>query len=359
MVIGISLLLLFRYSPQLIGAIGIVSPSFRMPPDRLHAYGREVIEAARRISGNVGETFMSISSAVSPGHATDKDVSCAVAHNAFLGEGPLWLARDKALLWVDILAPAVHVSEIASGRTRSITLGELVGAVVPRRRGGYVAATQGGFRSLDLSTGEMATLATPAGMTGHRFNDAKCDAAGRLWAGTLALDASPGEGALYRLDTDGSLHEIEKGFHISNGMGWSPDSRRFYLADSGRRTIYVYDYDLAKGTLSNKQVFAQFSATDGMPDGLAIDAEGHLWVAMWDGWAVKRLAPSGEVERTILLPVPRPTSCAFGGTDLHTLYITSARIRLSATQLAAAPLSGSILSVALHVAGCPVGEYGG
>ncbi|ALN90634.1 SMP-30/gluconolactonase/LRE family protein [Lysobacter gummosus] len=344
---------------QSIGAVCIVGPSFRLPSDRLHALGRDVIEAARRISGNVGETFMSISSAVSPSHAADREVDCAIPHSAFLGEAPYWLGNGQSLLWVDILAPAVHVSSAVTGDTRTTPLGELIGAVVPRRRGGYVAATQSGFRSLDLRSGEMAPLASPPGMSGHRFNDAKCDAAGRMWAGTLALDASPERGSLYRFGVDGSLREMESGFDICNGMGWSPDSKRFYLADSGRRTIYAYDFDLASGELSNRSVFVHFGPSDGMPDGLAIDAQGHLWCAMWDGWAIRRYAPDGTLERTIDLPVPRPTSCAFGGDDLKTLYITTARIRLSATQLAAAPLSGSVLSVRVDVAGAPVGEYGG
>ncbi|WP_411851361.1 SMP-30/gluconolactonase/LRE family protein [Stenotrophomonas sp. LGBM10] len=344
---------------EAIGAVSISGPSFRLPLDRLHALGRDVIEAARRISGNVGETFMSISTSVTPSHAADRQVRCVVPQSAFLAEGPHWLAGSRSLLWVDILAPSINLSNLVTGDTRSTPLGELVGVVVPRRAGGFIAATQSGFRALDLTTGEMTALASPAGMSGRRFNDGKCDAAGRLWAGTLAIDASPERGALYRLDTDGTLAEIETGFHICNGLGWSPDSRRFYLADSGRRQIYVYDYDLATGTLSNKTVFARFSGSDGMPDGLAVDVEGYLWCAMWDGWALRRFAPDGRLDRTVDLPVPRPTSCAFGGADMKTLYITTARIRLSATQLAAAPLSGSILALQVDVAGCPVGEYGG
>lgn len=344
---------------EAIGAVSISGPSFRLPLDRLHALGRDVIEAARRISGNVGETFMSISTSITPSHAADRHIQCAIPYSAFLGEGPHWVQGSRSLLWVDILSPSVNLSNLATGDTRSTPLGELVGVVVPRTSGGFVAATQSGFRALDFQSGEMPPLAAPLDMSGRRFNDGKCDAKGRLWAGTLAIDASPGKGSLYRLDTDGSLDEVETGFHICNGLGWSPDSKNFYLADSGRREIYVYDYDLALGNLTNKRVFAKFTESEGMPDGLAIDAEGHLWCAMWDGWAIKRFAPNGDLERTIDLPVPRPTSCAFGGTDMKTLYITTARIRLSATQLAAAPLSGSILALQVDVSGAMVGEYGG
>jgi len=344
---------------EAIGAVSISGPSFRLPLERLHALGRDVIEAARRIAGNVGETFMSISTSVTPSHAAERDVRCVIPQSAFLAESPHWLGDGRSLLWVDILAPSVNVSNLATGDTRTTPLGELVGVVVPRTSGGYIAATQSGFRTLDLPGGEMQPIAAPLHMSGRRFNDGKCDAAGRLWAGTLAIDAAPERGALYRLDTHGVLDEIESGFHICNGLGWSPDNTRFYLADSGRRTIYVYDYDLDTGTVTNKQVFARFADADGMPDGLAIDAQGHVWCAMWDGWAIKRFAPDGTLVRSIDLPVPRPTNLAFGGPQLRTLYITTARIRLSATQLAAAPLSGSLLALEVDVAGTPVGGYGG
>jgi sugar lactone lactonase YvrE len=248
---------------------------------------------------------------------------------------------------------------LASGRTRTTALPELVGAVVPRKRGGYVAATQSGFRGLDLQSGEMLALASPTDMAGRRFNDAKCDPLGRLWGGTLALDATPGKGALYRLDADRSLHEIARGFDICNGLGWNAEGTIFYLADSGARVIYAYDFDLEKGEIGNRREFARFEQEEGNPDGLAVDAEGGIWCAMWDGWEIRRYRPDGTLDRRVPVPVPRPTSCAFGGPDLSTLYITSARIRLSATQLATAPLSGSIFALPVSVPGVPVAAYAG
>ncbi|PAX07702.1 IclR family transcriptional regulator [Sphingomonas lenta] len=342
-----------------LGAISITGTSNRLTAERLHTLGRDVIEAARRTSGNVGETFMSIAAANTPIRGVDAALSCAFPSGAFLGEAPAWLPDQDALLWVDILAPAINVSTPANGGTRSVRTPELVSAVVPRRRGGFVATMQGSIRGIDLHSGDTTDVAVPTDMTGRRFNDAKCDPAGRLWAGTLALDASPGQGTLYRLDVDGALHAVERGFHICNGLGWSPDATRFYLADSGAATIFVYDYDLASGTVANRRALVECDASHGVPDGLAVDEDGYLWVAIWDGWEVRRYAPDGSLDRTVAVPVPRPTSCAFGGPDLRTLYVTSARIRLSATQLAAAPLSGSVFSMATDVAGVPVTPFAG
>jgi sugar lactone lactonase YvrE/DNA-binding IclR family transcriptional regulator len=344
---------------QAIGAISVTGAANRLTVDKLHALGRDVIEAARRTAGNVGENFMSISATTLPARSVEPALKCVVPSSAFLGEGPVWIAGSDALLWVDILAPSVNLSTPATGQTRTVALGELVGAVVPRRRGGYVAATQSGFRGLDVQNGEMTNMTSPADMTGRRFNDAKCDASGRLWGGTLALDASPGKGVLYRLDTDGTLHQVGQGFDICNGMGWNAEGTVFYLADSGARAIYAYDFDLAGGSISHRRIFAQFDASDGTPDGLAIDAEGGVWCAMWDGWEIRRYLPDGKLDRTVSVPVPRPTSCAFGGPDLKTLYITSARIRLSSSQLAAAPLSGGIFALPVDVPGVPVAAFGG
>lgn len=344
---------------EAMGAISIVGPSFRLTPDRLHAFGRDVIEAARRISGNVGEAFMTIGTAVSPTQSGDGNVKCFAPSGAFLGEAPVWLGASNELLWVDILSPSAHISSLARGETRTVPLSELTGVVVPRKRGGFVAATQSGFRALDIQNGNMTELASPPGMSGRRFNDGKCDPQGRFWAGTLALDASPNQGSLFRLDADGRLTEVEKNFHICNGLGWSPDARTFYLADSGARCIYAYDFEVEAGLIENKRVWASFAGDGGIPDGLCVDSEGHVWCAMWDGWSLVRLDPTGKIERTVEMPVPRPTSCAFGGPDLRTLYITSARIRLSAAQLAAAPMSGSVFSLEVDVPGVPVSPYHG
>ena len=343
-----------------IGAIGIIGPSFRLPVDRLHALGRDVIEAARRISGNIGEFAMSIAVQPRPLGPDRADVKCAIPASAFLGEGPHWSVADKKLYFVDILAPAACIGDPATGTYTSLPVPELIGFIVPRRRGGVVAGMHGEIRGLDLKSGETTTIAKPeADRPGNRFNDGKCDRAGRLWAGTLAIDTAPDQGRLWRIDTDGKAVEMDRGFHVANGLGWSLDDRTFYFTDTQKQTIYAYDFDAKSGDINNRRVFITVPEAEGKPDGMTVDAEGFLWVAHWDGWCVTRYDPDGKVDRVINLPVPRPTSCVFGGPDMQTLFVTSARIRLSAAQLAEAPLSGSVFSIDTGIRGLPENVYGG
>jgi sugar lactone lactonase YvrE/DNA-binding IclR family transcriptional regulator len=326
-----------------LGAIALVGPAFRLPEAKLHALGREVMEAARRVSGNAAQSAMTL--AVAPRPATvSPGVEVAVRAEALLGEGPLWSARDGRLLWADILAPAIHVSDPATGEDRLVVTDEMVAALAPRASGGFVAAARSGLRAFDgVSLGPV--LAAPiAEGAALRLNDGRCDARGRFWVGSLALDSTPDAGALHRLDETGA-RVMQPGLHVPNGLGFSPDNARLYLADSARRRVDVFDFDLASGTIANRRAFVALADTSDVPDGLTVDAEGGVWIALWDGWRVVRYTPDGRLDREIHLPVPRPTSCCFGGADLGTLYVTSARVRLSATQLAEAPLSGSVFAL--------------
>lgn len=343
-----------------IGAIAIVAPSYRLGINRLHALGRDVMEAARRISGNAGQLSMSIRTNPRPLGVDRDDVTSVVPTSAFLGEGPTWLANEQKLAFVDILAPSIILANPADGSFQTHAMPELTSAIVPRQRGGYIAAMQTDLKAVDLVTGRMTTIAAPeASKPGNRFNDGKCDRRGRFWAGTLAIDTTPGHGSLYRLDPDGRCTTMDTGFNISNGLGWSPDDRLFYFTDSGVRRIYVYDFDIGSGSISNRRLFVELPEGVGTPDGLAVDSEGYVWSAHWDGWCVTRYAPDGKVDRVINVPVPRPTSCAFGGPDFTTLYVTSARIRLSPQQLAEAPLSGSVFAIRAGVSGLPETPFAG
>jgi sugar lactone lactonase YvrE/DNA-binding IclR family transcriptional regulator len=327
-----------------LGAICLVGPAFRLDEAKLHALGREVMEAARRISGNAAQSAMTLQVAPRP-EAVSPGVDVAIRSEALLGEGPLWSVRDRRLLWVDILAPAIHVSDPATGADRVIATEEMVAALAPRAAGGFVAAARSGLRAFtEEKLG--AVLAAPiAEGAALRLNDATCDAAGRFWVGSMALDSTPDAGALHRLDPDGSAHLMQAGLHVTNGIGFSPDNRRLYLADTARRRVDVFDFDLASGAIANRRPFVAFAEGEGVPDGLTVDAAGGVWIALWDGWRVARYAPDGALDRVVNLPVPRPTSCCFGGADLATLFVTSARVRLSAAQLREAPLSGSVFAL--------------
>jgi sugar lactone lactonase YvrE len=182
---------------------------------------------------------------------------------------------------------------------------------------------------------------------------------GRLWAGTTRLDSSPGRGALYRFDPRRRFARMASGLTVSNGLDWSPDNTLFYLADSAESRVYAYDFDLARGDISNRRVLIETRPEDGRPDGLTVDAEGGIWCAMWDGWAVRRYMPDGRLDVVVRLPVPRPSSCTFGGDDLATLYITTGRIRLSARHLAEAPLSGSLFAYRPGARGLPAAAFAG
>lgn len=343
-----------------IGAIGIAGPAFRLTPDKLHALGREVIEAANRISGNVGEIAMSISVTPRPAADTTPGLAPVIPSSCFIGEGPVWLEKPGRLLWVDVLAPAVLVGNPDDGSYRSYPAPEVIGCIVPRRRGGYVAATRSGFKAVDLDSGTFTALAaTESDLPANRFNAGKCDRLGRFWAGSMSLAATPGKGTLWRLDPDGAAHAMATGIHVSNGLGWSPDDKTFYHTDTPKREIYAYDFDLDTGAIANRRVFVRVPDDAGFPDGIAVDADGFVWSAQWDAWRVTRYAPDGRVDRVVHLPVPRPGSLAFGGADLKTLFITSARARLSAAQLAEAPLSGSVFALETAVRGQPTVAFAG
>lgn len=333
-----------------LGAIGIVGPSYRLSTETLHSFGREVIEAARRIAGNIGELAMSIAVNPRPLDIVRDDVRCVIAGEDFLGEGPFWDAESGHLHWVDILAPGLVSGDPVSGERSFRPMPELIGVAIPKASGGFVCATETGIKTMSPA-GEIAVLCEPeADRPGNRFNDGKCDARGRLWVGSLAINTEPGRGRLWRIDPDGTATLAEDGLHISNGLGWSPDNRTFYFTD-GPHDIWAYDFDPDAGEISGKRLFARFGSGEGVPDGLTVDAEGGVWVAVWDGWAVRRYRPDGTLDRTISVPVPRPTSCTFGGPDLRTLFVTSARIRLSVKHLAEAPLSGSVFAIDAGVQG--------
>ncbi len=241
-----------------------------------------------------------------------------------LGEGPVWVAAETALYWVDIPAGRVH-RLAGDGGHASWEVGAPAGAVVPRAGGGLVVAAGTGFVTLEPATGAVAPLAgTTASPADARMNDGACDLAGRFYAGTMAHDEAPGGGTLYRLDPDRSVTEIYPRVGVSNGIGWSPDNRQMYYIDSLEYRVDVMDYDPLTGQIGERRPFAAVGAGDVQPDGLAVDSDGGLWVAVWGGGMIQRLDPAGRPAGQIRLPAANVTSCAFGGPDMDRLYITTA-----------------------------------
>lgn len=346
---------------QPIGAVSISGPADRLELARLHSLSSALIGAARTISHNAGGQVMSIHPRARPDEDRQLNVHCVAPLRTLLGEGPSWSPRDGALYWVDILAPAVHRYDPVTGTDHEVKLGAMVSAVIPKTTGGLLVATPSGLMTLDMGSKSLSLLCHPeADRPGNRYNDGKCDRLGRLWIGTLDIGVAANRGSLFRVDADGGSKRMDTGFTVSNGLGWSPDNALMYFTDTPRRTIFVYDFDLLSGTISNRRPFITLDVRDGTPDGLTVDEEGCLWVAVWDAWRVSRYSPSGEELMRIRMPVPRPTSCCFGGPNLDTLYITSAAVRLNEQALAAAPLSGALFSVRVPgVRGLPETSFAG
>ncbi|MCC5974470.1 MAG: SMP-30/gluconolactonase/LRE family protein [Rubellimicrobium sp.] len=284
-------------------------------------------------------------------------VDCVVAGRAPLGECPVWDAGAGAIWWIDGELGTLWRHHSATGATQDWTLGQKIGSIALRAKGGLVCALETGFHVFSPESGTPDPIdCTGVAADGLPFNDGKCDAQGRFWAATM--DEQGGRGVLWRLDPDLTAHRMAEGFAIPNGPNWIDGGRTFVMADSAEQTIWAWDCDPVTGALSNRRVFAR-SKGEAVPDGSALDAEGHLWTAQWDGWRIDRLAPDGSLSDTIALPVARPTSVAFGGPDLATLYITTAAWEYDAAALAAQPLAGSLLSVRVTVPGAPVPAFAG
>ena len=278
------------------------------------------------------------------------------------GEGPAWDARDSVLYWVDITASKVHCLRPESGEDHVIDTGTLVGAVAPRSSGGLVAALADGFAFIDTKTGEVTRITDPErDIQGNRFNDGKCDPAGRFWAGTMSQDGSrKGAGSLYRFDPDRSVTRILGDITVSNGLCWSPDHTTMYFIDTPTFEIWAFDYDIDTGDIGNKRAVVRIPKEVGFPDGMTGDADGMLWVAHFGGSCVCRWNPAtGELVETIQLPVSQVSCCVFGGPDLTTLYLTTSRLGLDDDALRQQPSAGGVFRSETHVQGVPTYQFAG
>jgi sugar lactone lactonase YvrE len=286
-------------------------------------------------------------------------IDCVSEHLSLLGESPIWSGDEQALYFVDIHRPAIHRFKPANGDVSTWPMAENVGSIGFRASDGLIAALRRNFAGVNTNDGAVQPLQSPLfAATDMRFNDGRCDRGGRFWAGTVQESRKAGLAALFRLDAHGNCKNMLDGLTVSNGISWSPDDRVMYLADSWDRSVYAFDFDLAQGSMANRRLFAKFPDGAGIPDGATVDTEGCYWIAHFDGWRISRYTPRGELDRVIEFPVPRPTSCAFGGPDLKTLYVTSASFNLSPEQRAAAPLSGRLFALNVQAQGLPEPVFG-
>lgn len=282
----------------------------------------------------------------------------AVAANR-LGECPLWCERTGRVWWVDVLAPALWSLDPATGAARTHPVpGRRLGSIALRRSGGLLLAADDGLYVGDPETGDWAFVCDPEpGMADHRKNDGRADAAGRFWVGTLNERDYRPAGAIYRVGPGGESARMVDGLSIPNAVAFSPDSRTLYYADTRAYCIWACDFDVDSGAIADRRVFAT-TTPPARPDGSCVDAEGHVWNAEYAGGRLVRYDPAGRIAQVVELPVSHPTCCCFGGADLGTLYVTSARFPLTEDELSQEPLAGSLLAFRPGPAGRPEWRVG-
>lgn len=293
--------------------------------------------------------------------ADDLKAELVLDAKATLGEGSIWQPNENKLYWIDIEGKTLHIYDPVSKEDKILPLGSRVGTVVPLQGGGAVVALQSGIQKIDTKTGRLSFITNPLPDTVNlRYNDGKCDPAGRFWVGTLALDSRRRGAVLWRLDKDKSVHLMLDSVSISNGIVWTADKKTMYYNDTPTGTVQGFDYDDKTGAITNRRIAVKIPRGMGSPDGMTIDADGNLWVALWGGGCVGKFNPlTGELLQKVTVPAPNVSSCAFGGKNLETLYITTARAWVNADKLKEFPSSGGLFSVKPGVRGVPAEFYKG
>ncbi|XP_020786851.1 regucalcin isoform X2 [Boleophthalmus pectinirostris] len=287
--------------------------------------------------------------------------------HALVGEGPVWEESEQTLLFVDIMGKKIHRWNPTTNQITSCSTDAPVGFAVPARGGGYVAGVGRTFSAVDWSTGAVTSLVTvDDDKPQNRLNDGKVDPAGRLFAGTMGLEQSPGEvqrkqGSLFSVDSDLTLIQHLDQVDISNGLDWSSDGKLFFYVDSLKKTLDVFDYDVATGRMDSRRVVFELKDEEGLPDGLTLDADGKIWICCYNGWRVIQVDPHTGVRlQTVALPVSKTTSCCFGGPHYSDLYVTSASLGLSQSDLRVQTFAGATFRISgLGVKGRPPVEFGG
>ena len=287
------------------------------------------------------------------------EVKLVIDAKASLGEGPMWDYEKKLLYWVDIINKEIRILDPKTHSERIIKTAHSPGSVVVGTNQRILAAFENGFSFLDLLTEKTTFIADPeSDMPGNRFNDGKCDPAGRFFAGTLSNET--GKASLYCLDTDLSVTKKIDGVTTSNGIVWNMKTEKMYYIDTPTKEIWGYDYAIKTGEILNKEVVVHIPDGEGVPDGMTIDSEGMLWVAHWGGWKVSKWDPmTGEKLHEVKVPAEKVTACAFGGDNLNELYITTARVGLSEEDLKEQPNAGGLFCVKTEEKGVPAYTFKG
>ena len=271
-----------------------------------------------------------------------------------LGEGTLWSARDNAVYWTDIIAPALNRLSLADGSIDRWAMPEPIGWVAERQAGGFITGLQSGFARLTLDPLAIEPFGDPEQhLPGNRMNDGKADADGRIWCGTMDMAEQEDSGAFYRLDPDGRWIQMDRGYRVPNGPAFSPCGNWLYHTDSARQTVFRFARTDGGG-LSHREVFIQFGDADGYPDGMTVDADGHLWIAHWGGSRVSRFTPEGKLDRAIPLPAQQVTNICFAGAGLNRMFVSSAAVGLPDSEY-----DGGLFEVDAGVKGLPTPLFAG
>jgi len=269
---------------------------------------------------------------------------------------PRWHAGENALYWIDAFKPAVHRYDPVTGKTESWTPQDKLGSFAPCAEGGLLLAGRNGFVIYDPRTDRYDRISDPEdGAKVNILNDGRCDSRGRFWVGSMSRTIQSPTGSLYRLE-HGKTQKFGNTIWVANGVAFGPDDKVMYFADSHLHTIFAYEFDVEAGTAGARREFAKVDRK-GSPDGASVDAEGFLWIALFDGGCVARYAPDGRLDRVVDMPVSRPTAVAFGGPGLRTLYVTTARFRITPEKLASETHAGGLLALDVGVAGLPEPMY--
>ena len=333
-----------------VAAIGLSGSSQRLNREALHRLGPSVIEATRLASLKAGGAPRPVSSALMPATLPEPEIEVLADVENLIGECPVFSTDGSSIYWVDICRPCIFSLHLTSGEISKYPQDEMVTAISDTEQGLW-AASQSGVKLIDLASGAvLRTVSDPeSDLPTNRYNDGKCDSQGRFWVGSLAFNLEKGAGSLYCIDVDGSTRVMETGLTLPNGLSWSSDNRTMYLIDTADRVVYAYDFDEDEGEIGNRSELIKFeSACVGSPDGMDVDADGNLWIAMWDGWCVRKYSPVGELLAEFSVPFPRPTSCLCLEEDDRRVIVTSARIRVSGDLLQKHPLAGSVVSIPLR-----------